>query len=81
MSELFVELHEGHPEQPTAILIAVNDIRLIGPKTDADMALLANVTSPAAYKTRIIFKGDSWVTFVHEPPHEVSGLCGFKVSR
>lgn len=81
MRELFVELHEGHPERPRAIQIAVNDIRMIRPKVDDDMQYLRNVTGAEAYKTRIVFKGDSWIIFVHEPPHEVYGLCGFNISR
>ncbi len=80
-NELFIELHEGHPEHPLTIHVAANDIRLIRPKIDEDMGLLRNVLNPEAYKTCVAFKGDSWMIFVHETPETVVGLCGFSVSR
>lgn len=81
MNELFVELHDGPAELPRTISVAVNDIRVIRPVVDEDMSYLSHIHSPRSYKTCIIFKGDAWTVFVHEPPHEVTGLCGLKVSR
>ena len=79
--ELFVELHEGNPDQARPLHVAVNDIRLVRPKGDADLSYLTNVSNTKAYKTCIIFKGDGWRIFVHESPETVLGLCGFKISR
>ena len=81
MTNLFVELHDGDPEKPRPIWIAIDDIRLVSGKADSDMTVLAGVLNAEAYKTRIVFKGDPWTIFVHESPETVCGICGFGVVR
>ena len=77
---LFVELHEGHADRPTVIALAVDDIRSVRATMGDDNRLLAYSPIPERYQSHIMFK-DGTAMFVHEPPHEVMGLCGFEVSR
>jgi hypothetical protein len=68
---------------PQAIQVAVDDIRMVSAITQEDALDLLHVHVQGAekYKTRIVFKSDAWILFVHETQDTVLRLCGFDISR